>query len=53
MQNVKNVLSSIIVLIGSAFSYVEAYTVYARAIAATLAILVSIMTLIRIYRNDK
>lgn len=53
MEHFRNIASSFIVVLSSAMSFVETYTIYARALAATLAILVSLLTIIRWLKNGK
>ena len=52
MENFKNIASTILVSAGAAISFIETYTLYARAIAATLAIIVALVTLYRNYKNN-
>lgn len=52
MQDLKNLLSTIFVSAGAVISFIEAYTLYARAIAATLAIIVGIVTLWNNYKKN-
>lgn len=53
MENFKNIASSILIVLGSTVSFLEAYTIYARAIAATLAVIVSLITIYRWLSNGK